>query len=619
MPAQGRSAAPSLPPVDDDTTAPFSDLFKSGFDPITIDSTSQLADQSIFVASNGQRYRIERILDPSGPAQGRVPTSAPIPPPSAQQIPYPTPSATFSGSPTSHLRPQLNVYSPDSAHGWGRSASDASSHSHSSGASSARSGHVAALPPQPRAAAPDISGMMAHMSINQINRFGATPLYRESDGGVQAAETLTDPDVPPRGRSAATSPTSPGSWSASPRMPYQPPPPNYHAPGWAPGDYPSPGHISQFWTNVDYPNYTAQTYAHLQRSRQEAVAVTGLPSLVEGATHIAPPLPPSHRASDPVSMLSPLSPDRERWPEVRDSGVQGAAGNGYSYTYPSFSSVHVSSAPPSVAGRQQSMAASYANWPPGDIDTQTPVVVQQHQARSTTGSDGASTGRDNVLPGEDMVFDGPVKSATGPSLTVPLFKDGVLKVFRNTLNHDLRFYCKVDRESETYWMKASNAQLVPAYAYDQRLSNIVYVRDNEGDRASGPVQASQGNCRPSGIYQFSSLRELFDFQARLTGEKVVLDIGSVRMVTLKRANSRSSTQFSSARLQIWHEEGGRSNAQSDVASFVTAGTTLSGPVRNRVVASSSRLMVFLGRSGEYISVFSTSWTGQHKGACLLTR
>jgi len=80
------------------------------------------------------------------------------------------------------------------------------------------------------------------------------------------------------------------------------------------------------------------------------------------------------------------------------------------------------------------------------------------------------------------------------------------------------------------------------------------------------------------------------------------------MVTLSKANSRSSTQFSSARLQIWHEvEGNRrrnGGAPSDVASFVTAGTALSGPLRERLVASASRLMLYLGRSGEFITVFS---------------
>jgi hypothetical protein len=115
--------------------------------------------------------------------------------------------------------------------------------------------------------------------------------------------------------------------------------------------------------------------------------------------------------------------------------------------------------------------------------------------------------------------------------------------------------------------------------------------------------------------------ELFDFQAKLTGEKVVLDISNVRMVTISKANSRSSTQFSSARLQIWHEAEGRRTTQSDVASFVTAGTALSGPLRERLVASSSRLMLYLGRSGGYITLFSTfsqQLPGGHWGRQLLT-
>ena len=55
-------------------------------------------------------------------------------------------------------------------------------------------------------------------------------------------------------------------------------------------------------------------------------------------------------------------------------------------------------------------------------------------------------------------------------------------------------------------VKANNAQLVPAYAYDQRLPHVVYIRDKESDKGSGYMGASQGNARPSGIYQFSTLK-----------------------------------------------------------------------------------------------------------------
>lgn len=118
-----------------------------------------------------------------------------------------------------------------------------------------------------------------------------------------------------------------------------------------------------------------------------------------------------------------------------------------------------------------------------------------------------------------------------------------------------------------------------------------------------------GTGRPSGIYQFDKPAALFDFQARLTSQKVVLDIQSVKLVTLNKSGSREIEKYSGVRLQIWHEsnEGGRRSVggpSAEVASFVTAGTALSGPLRERLVASSSRLMVYLGRSGEYITLFS---------------
>jgi hypothetical protein len=387
MPARGRSPAPSLPPVVDEATVPFSDLFKNGFDSAAIDAATQLADRTIFVASNGSRYRIEKIPDQT-PVQGRVPTSTPIPAAAARPVSLYTSGSTLSGSPASLPPPQLHIHAPPGTGlGWGRSASNASSYSRSSGAYSTRSGYAgAAVPvPEPRTSIHEVANTMAQLSVNG---FGARPLYGESDGGVQAAETLTDPDMGPR---PPMSPASHASELASPRASYahHEQPSHYMAASWGPHDYPSPGAAPQQpWTNVNYASYTTQTYAHLQSSRQNATATTGLPSLLEEAT----PLPPPHRASDPISTLSPVSPDKELW-----DGRGAGAGDGYSY-HPLHPSI---SAPPSFIGRQ----SNPVNTGPAKIDTQAAVIVYDH-VHSTAASDGASTGRDNVLPGEDLVFDG---------------------------------------------------------------------------------------------------------------------------------------------------------------------------------------------------------------------
>lgn len=212
-----------------------------------------------------------------------------------------------------------------------------------------------------------------------------------------------------------------------------------------------------------------------------------------------------------------------------------------------------------------------------------------------------------VYPTLTFPTNSPVKSSN--TLSSPVFVDGQLKVFRNSLNNDLRFHCKVGNDSETYWMKSTDAQLVPVYAYDPRFPNVVYIRDKtDASKSTQPPTTTQGTTgRPSGIYQFNRLKELCDFQAKLTTEKVVLDIASVKLVRLCKAHSRSYETYSSIRLQVWHEaelrrDGGK---QSDAVSFKTAGTALSGPLRERLVASSSRLVIYLGRLGEYINVFIT--------------
>lgn len=254
----------------------------------------------------------------------------------------------------------------------------------------------------------------------------------------------------------------------------------------------------------------------------------------------------------------------------------------------------------------------------------------------------------------------PVKSAQ--SLDGP-YEEGVIKVFRNTLSNELRFHCKTKQGSETHWskslpplsnddtrigrrepdrslhqpVKGTSAQLVPVYAYDHRFPSHVFIRDNERDKGSNLYgQNLPSNSRPSGTYQFAELRgtylitntpslprgaretrvliftlsfslptELLHFQAQLTGEKVVLDISSVRWVSVCRANSRTSKEYSGVRLQIWHESRTGRPAQTDQSSFVTAGTQLSGPLRDRQVPAYSRLIVFLGRLSEYITVFGT--------------
>ncbi|KAK0710900.1 hypothetical protein B0H67DRAFT_646323 [Lasiosphaeris hirsuta] len=575
MPAQGR-----LPPVDG-TTSPFSNLFdKSGFDLKTVEATAQLADQSIFVTSNGRRYLVSSIPDGAAANAHANAGQAPLTPIAPRMTPpaEPKPNAiqtigarfrnSFRRRPTSGSNTSSDPRSPGGSLQSPQGAAPASPTSPMSPSS----------PASPRASVHEVTTMMSHLDVN---RFGAAPLYWESDGGVQTAEALTDPNTVPRGPTSPNSPISPTA-PLSPQLNQQTM--NGAHPSADPNIPPHMAGVSGHIANFDYVNYTAQANYH----RQMAVPVaSGLPSLMEFAS----PMPPSRRESEVYSPIDEPYSEKEF--------LDGQPNN--EYATPAHLRV------PSYVGTPGNYVINPRTYSSGnDIDTLTPVVViptTSHGSHAySTSSDGASTSRDNVLPGEILLYDGPVKSAQ--TLTSPFFQDGQLKVFRNTLSNDIRFHCKVGHESETHWMKAINAQLVPVYAYDPRFPNVVYIRDNESEKGNIYLQSSPGSSRPSGIYQFPRLKDLCDFQAKLTTEKVVLDITSVKLVKLNK-DSRSSETFYSVRLQMWHEAELRKSSQSDVASFVTAGTALSGPLRDRLVASSSRLIVYLGRLGEYITLFIT--------------
>lgn len=477
MPVQGRPTAPSfLHPIDHEATVPFSELFNSGFDRATVDATTQLADRSIFVAPNGRRYRFESIPEPTaGSVSGQPASSGPAPspspapsrpvhnynhdhPPAYRRPPIPSIAAAHS-LPVASSLPAYNTSAS-----WGRSPSNASYQSYSpsgyTGQGGRGRGPVAAV--EPNDSAEEMTTMMSQVNIH---RFSATPLYGESDGGAQAATTLTDPDMAPQA-SPMISHAQPQHIRPSSQHQYSQP---KLSSSYAAGCSPTGG--APIWTNVDYVNYTQQANYHVQTSRQAATAPTGLPSLVgESMPIVHSPSSPSHshhRASDPMisrdafsSPAAPVSPEKEFYDGAYDSALAG-----YPYLPPpptsssssstivgqvrqlyhqpsqqhlSVSPHHASplpalalthSAPPSVTGMEMGRQPSYATTGGQSIrngstsgiaeyeyDTLTPVVVypshdssSQHASGGpapSMSSDGGSTGRDNVLPGEDVLFDG---------------------------------------------------------------------------------------------------------------------------------------------------------------------------------------------------------------------
>lgn len=95
---------------------------------------------------------------------------------------------------------------------------------------------------------------------------------------------------------------------------------------------------------------------------------------------------------------------------------------------------------------------------------------------------------------------------------------------------------------------------------------------------------------------------LFEFQTKLLDEEVFLDIERARYLKLYDGNH--TRQIDAPRIQIWRERKSETTLFDDNMSHYTAGTMLSGPMKDRVAPTISRVIVFLGRSEEYLTTFS---------------
>ena len=97
---------------------------------------------------------------------------------------------------------------------------------------------------------------------------------------------------------------------------------------------------------------------------------------------------------------------------------------------------------------------------------------------------------------------------------------------------------------------------------------------------------------------------MLEFQGKLLEEDVCFDISNVRSVVLAVAGGHTR-EINSPRLQLWHQR--RSKVRlGDNDSFITSGTKLSTPDPERTELLSARLVVYLGRSQEFITFFGES-------------
>ena len=156
------------------------------------------------------------------------------------------------------------------------------------------------------------------------------------------------------------------------------------------------------------------------------------------------------------------------------------------------------------------------------------------------------------------------------------------------------------------------------YAYDYKQRNLLYFQEDKGDNlgiGSNPISSSEPMLL-SPIYEFNSFQDALDFQGRILDEDVLFDISNIRYIKLAVTGS-SERQIDSPRVQLWHQQKS-SRRVKEGSSFITSGTSLSSADPERTVLLTSRLVMFLGRAQEFLTLFVTDDTTiKEKGATTL--
>lgn len=173
-------------------------------------------------------------------------------------------------------------------------------------------------------------------------------------------------------------------------------------------------------------------------------------------------------------------------------------------------------------------------------------------------------------------------------------------------------------------VQRSNTELVPCYGYNPYHVRIICIKEklqyrkkltratmeslSSGEDAGISILCEfytmEGQSDSSGVDEIMlNCSALFDFQKKLLDEEVFLDIERARYLKLYE-DGNHTRQIDAPRIQIWRENRSDTAVFDDNMSHYTAGTMLSGPLKDRVAPTVSRLVVYLGRSEEYMTIFS---------------
>ncbi|KAH7067158.1 hypothetical protein FB567DRAFT_599516 [Paraphoma chrysanthemicola] len=264
--------------------------------------------------------------------------------------------------------------------------------------------------------------------------------------------------------------------------------------------------------------------------------------------------------------------------------------------------------PSTIAGNTLSYATcSIPNYVSNGIDLRTPVALSRSTASTTSGE---SVPIETERPGERMLFETNVALAMS---SMAEFVTSSIRVFINPDADNLRIYIESEsfgqRKAQSFRIQRSNTELVPIYGYSASHTRIVCLKEKlqyrkKLTRAPTESMEAREDAGISIFCEFYTMEALFEFQKKLLDEEIFLDIERARYLKVCEGGNHTR-QIDAPRIQIWHEVRSDNTACDDNMSHYTAGTMLSGPMKHLVAPTVSRLVIYLGRSEEFMTIFIT--------------
>ncbi|KAJ6262304.1 hypothetical protein Dda_3111 [Drechslerella dactyloides] len=220
-----------------------------------------------------------------------------------------------------------------------------------------------------------------------------------------------------------------------------------------------------------------------------------------------------------------------------------------------------------------------------------------------------SRGEETLKPGESLIYHGKPLSS---NVIEGSYDSSELRVYKNSLNDVYRFVTTlVDDNGVTIstsqqHFRPRELELVPEYGYDPKALPVLWFREVEDvNKIRRPLDIMPEKEVPAlPVYSFRSVPEMLDFQSAMLSEICYLDIETVRFVRLK-GSAKETRRIDNTRVQLWHPAPSDKRQIDDAASFVTVGTTRTHANPEIMRLKWSRMVIYLGRSNDFVTVFIT--------------